>query len=149
MCARGVYEPPGGGGAGGVMVGAAGPHLHEAGPEVVPGGGDDVGDKGGGAYVSWEEIYGQRVGFLRSCETGRIGSLSEVVAAVEFRLGQTASHLRAAEETWLAAEADRLGMEPGALSREALPAVVPGTEGLIGERKGLQWVLNIVEGPSR
>lgn len=105
---------------------------------------------GGGTYVSWEEIHGQRVGFMRSCQTGEIGSLGEVVEAVEFRLGQIASHLRAAEEKWLAAEADRLGMEPDALSREALPREpLPGTEELLGEREGLQWVLDVVEGPPR
>lgn len=102
----------------------------------------------GSSYISWEEIYGQRVGFLRSCETGRIGSLGEVVEAVEFRLGQIASRLQEAEDAWLEAEAKSRGLDDG-LSREALPVAVPGTEGLLGERTALKWVLDVVEGPSR
>lgn len=77
--------------------------------------------KGGGSYLSWEEIYGQRVGFLRSCETGRIGSLQEVEEAVRFRLTQIADELKGED----------------------------ATDGMEGEEEALEWILRVIEGPRR
>lgn len=77
---------------------------------------------GGGTHISWEEIDGQRVGFIRSCESNRIASLEEIEDAVRFRLKQVAEKM---EE----ADADTYRLE--------------------GEEEALEWVLRVIEGPKR
>lgn len=77
--------------------------------------------KGGGTYISWEEIHGTRVGFLRSCETNRIGSLEEVEDAIRFRLAQIDEALN--------------GSDP--------------VDNFEGEVDALEWILRVIEGPKK